>query len=233
MNMNEQQKGVLILLAILLACSTSIYLIIINILHPIAFLFVLFGCYPWCKVIWDTYNREKHRPTRILKKILPKFGFSIENTEWHKEDNLMRIFGVYQDDRFIIDASPECLYINIYDLAWHSIKSTDPSMRQYLEALNDTNAVHPNMSVIMGDPDENDMRDIFTASKTLIPEFQPHIYLESLMCDMLNCKRTFIENVQKDRPWLKAKRGPIGFNTSNEQETPAKTKVTGFAAHAE
>ncbi|MBO5698604.1 MAG: hypothetical protein J6R79_01175 [Bacteroidaceae bacterium] len=145
----------------------------------------------------------------------------------------MRIYGVYQGDHFIIDASPESLYINIYDLMWHSVKSTDPSMRIYLEAINDTNAENPNSSVVMCDPNENDMRDIYTISKTIIPDYQPQLYLETLMCDILNCKKTFAENVQKDRPWLKAKRGPIGFNTSSEEDTPKKTKVTGFAANAE
>jgi hypothetical protein len=53
------------------------------------------------------------------------------------------------------------------------------------------------------------------------------------MCDMLNCKKTFAESVQKVRPWLKAKRGPIGFNTSCEQENSEKTKISGFAANAD
>ena len=231
--MNDQQRAYLYLLATLLACAACIYLIAIEILHPIAFLFVLFGCYHWCKFIWDYFNIERRRPTRVLKKLLPKCGFSIEKTEWNEEHTCMRIFGVYQGDHFIIDASPESLYINIYDLMWHSVKSTDPSMRIYLEAINDTNADNPNSSVVMCAPDENDMRDIYTISKTIIPDYQPQLYLETLMCDMLNCKRTFAESVQKDRPWLKAKRGPIGFNTSCEEETPKKTKVTGFAANAE
>lgn len=145
----------------------------------------------------------------------------------------MNIYGDYQNEKFIIKASPDSLYINICTLTWHRIKSTDPSIHQYLEAINDTNAEHPNISVIMCDPDENDMRYIYTASTTLIPEYQPHIYLEQLICDIANSKSTFAENLQKDRPWLKAKRGPIGFNTSYEEETPAKTKVTGFAANAE
>ena len=233
MTINNTQKALLYLLAIILACSTCIYLITIEILHPVSIFVVLFGCFHWCKSIWEIYNIERHNPTRILKKILPKVGFSIENTEWNEERTFMRIHGVYQDDHFIIDASPESLYVNIYDLAWHRIKSTAPSIRTYLEAINDTNAAHPHASVVMCDPDENDMRDIYTASKTIIPDYHPHLYLDSLMCDMLNCKRTFAESVQKDRPWLKAKRGPIGFNTSYEEETPTKTKVTGFAANAE
>lgn len=52
-----------------------------------------------------------------MKKILPKFGFSIENTEWNKEDNIMNIYGDYQNEKFIIKTSPDSLYINICTLA--------------------------------------------------------------------------------------------------------------------
>lgn len=233
MNMNNKQKAILYLIAIIWVFAICIYLISINILHPISLFAILFGCYPWGKFIWGVCNLEKHNTTRILKRILPKCGFSIEKTEWDEEHTFMRIYGVYQGDHFIIEASTVSLFIKIYDLVWHSVQASDPSMRLYLEAINETNAAYSNLSVIMCEPDEKDMRDIYTASITIIPDYQPHVYLDHLMCDMLNCKKTFAESVQKDRPWLKAKRGPIGFNTSCEQENSEKTKISGFAANAD
>lgn len=82
-----------------------------------------------------------------------------------------------------------------------------------METINDTNALNPNMSVVMRHPDENNMRDIYTYSRTILPDYHAEIYLEHLMCEMLNCKNTFAECLKKDRPWLNAKKSPIGFHS--------------------
>ena len=211
--MNNNHKAILYSIAILLAMGSCIYLIHIGILHEISLLFLLFGVYPWCKNVWDVYNTERHIPTRILKELLPKCGFNIEKTEWNEEKNFVQYWGKYQGDNFLIEASTQSLYINIYDLPWNNIKSSDSSITSYIEAINDTNALNPNMSVVMCHPDENNMRDIYTYSRTILPDYQAEIYLEHLMCDMLNCKNTFAECLKKDRPWLNAKKSPIGFHS--------------------
>ena len=174
--MNNNHKAILYSIAILLAIGSCIYLIHIGILHEISLLFVLFGIYPWCKNIWDVYNAERHIPTRILKELLPKCGFNIEKTEWNEEKNFVQYWGKYQGDNFLIEASTQSLYINIYDLPWNNIKSSDASITSYMEAINDTNALNPNMSVVMCHPDENNMRDIYTYSRTILPDYQAEIY---------------------------------------------------------
>ena len=77
----------------------------------------------------------------------------------------MQYWGKYQGDNFLIEASTPSLYINIYDLPWNNIKSSGASITSYIEAINDTNALNPNMSVVMCHPDENNMRDIYTYSR--------------------------------------------------------------------
>lgn len=156
-----------------------------------------FGIYPWCKIIWDVYNAERHTPTRILKELLPKCGFNIEKTEWNEEKNFVQYWGKYQGDIFLIEASTPSLYINIYDLPWNNIKSSDASITSYIEAINDTNALNPNMSVVMCHPDEIICAIFIRTAGTILPDYHAEIYLEHLMCDMLNCKKTFAECLKK------------------------------------
>lgn len=214
--MRDKQKVVLYLVAATLAFSICIYLIVIGILHVVAVLPLLFGCYPWYKYIWNVYNIERRNTIRILKKILPKSNFSIEQTDWNEEHTLLRFWGKYQGDNFMIEASPHSLYINVYDLPWHNIKSSDASMHRYMEAVNDTNAKYPHLCVVVCDPDENEMRDIYTLSRTILPDYHPNEYLDNLMCTMLNCKNTLAESLKRERPWLNSKRNSIGFNAARD-----------------
>ncbi len=58
---------------------------------------------------------------------------------------------------------------------------------------------------------------------TILPTFKPAEYLESLMSDMLNCKRTFADSINKQRPWMKQQRNPIGSNTVQQGITNSQS----------
>lgn len=232
MTMIHKHKALICLLAVILVSAVSIYLTIIGVLPFFALIALLFGCHPWYKYIWNSYNIERRNTTKILKRILPQSGFLIEHEEWDEKHSQLQFVGKFNEEHFMIEASPNSPYINVYDLTWNRINASDPSMHRFVEAVNDTNAINPNMSVIVCDPDEENLRYIHTISKTILPDYRPHEYLECLMSSMLECKGTLIECFNRDRPWLNAKRGPIGFNTSQNHDNDDNAINTGFAATA-
>ncbi len=207
----EIRKAWLSAIGIVVIFAVCSYLIYIEIFHVCVLIFAAFGCYPWGKYIIAVVRHVLKNPVKILGKALPKCGFSIDKKEWNEERTFVRFSGKYQGDNFILEAAPNCAYINVYDLPWHSIKITDPQMAQLMEAVNDTNAQSANMSVVVCDPDDEGNRDIYTLSKTILPNYKPEDYLDSLMCDMLNRKRALAESMGRQRPWMKPQRGPIGF----------------------
>ena len=95
-------------------------------------------------------------------------------------------------------------------LPWNNIKSSDASITSYIEAINDTNALNPNMSVVMCHPDEIICAIFIRTAGTILPDYHAEIYLEHLMCDMLNCKK-HLQNASKKRsPLVKCKEKPHG-----------------------
>ena len=196
-------------------------LVLLNILNEGAFILAAIACYPMVKYLWQ-FAGYIHRDTiLILRKALPKAGFSIENTEWNDQHTTIRFHGKYQGDNFMVEAANESVYIMIYDMPWQGVKSSDPIVPKIMEAINEVNSAASNMSVVMCEPNEDGMRHIYTLSRTILPTFRPEQYIDSLMCDMLNRKPALVEAVNKERPYMVQRRGPVGFNV---QQTSANTE---------
>lgn len=220
MNLNYRQKALAYLAIIIAAIATGTALVIAGVLNWAGTLFVVaFGCLPLAKYVWQVAIHEKHDTIRILKAALPKCGFSIRETEWNDDKTAVRFHGQYQGDNFTIQAAHGYSYVEILDLPWSGIKSSDPAIGQMMEAINETNASSANMSVILCEPNEEGVRQLYTLAKTILPTYRPEAYLDSLMCDMLNRKKALHDNFAKPRPWMETpKRGPVGFNVAVEQE---------------
>lgn len=233
MEINKKKKALSAVFGIMVILGVCGYLIFIDVLPYAVFLIALLGCYPWGKYLWSVISSERRNTVRILKATLPKFGFIVEESSWDDDHSVVSILGKYQEEKFLVTASPGAAYIKVYDLPWLDVKSTDPSMPHMMEAVNDTNANIGNCRVIVSNPDSNGTRNVYTCSVTILPSYKPDEYLESLMCDMLNCKRTLAESIKQERPWMRQKRNPIGFSSAykgmdkasdDTQESEVKTQ---------
>lgn len=215
MTMNYRQKALASLAGIIAIFAGCLYLISIDVLNWEVIILAVFGCYPWAKYVWQVFRFEQRNTVRILQSSFPKFGFSIENTEWNDERTAVRMYGKYQGDNFMIEAAPSSAYVMIYDMPWTDVKASDPSVPRLLEAINETNAETANMSVFMMEPNEEGVRRIYTVSKTILPTYKPEQYLDSLMCEMLNSKKALHDNFQRERPWMTQHKGAVGFKVES------------------
>ncbi len=218
MENNYRYKAIAAFFGILIILGGCAYLVYTDVLIRWAIILAAWGCYPWAKYIWNVVNIERRNTIRILKNSLPKCGFTIEDESWNEDHTVINFSGKYQEENFLVSAAPNTAYIRVYDLPWLDIKTSDPNMSHVMEAINDTNSKSGNHSVIVSDPDEKGVRNVYTCSVTILPEYKPVEYLDSLMCDMLNSKRTFADCTTRQRPWLKQARHPIGFNAIQHKD---------------
>lgn len=203
--------------------GTSV-LVAMSILNAGAFILAAIACFTMAKQLWQIAGIMRRNTIRILSKALPKAGFSIENTEWNEQHTAIRFFGKYKEDNFMIEAANDCAFVMIYDMPWQGVKTSDPIMPKLMEAVNDVNAGSSNMSVIVCEPNDEGVRSIYTLSKTIIPTYRPEEYLDSLMCDMLNRKPALVDAINKERPYMAQRRGPVGFSVqqpSDQVDEPA------------
>lgn len=195
----------------------------LGILHPIAYLLAIAACAPMAKYLWAYAKYLHHNPIRILQKLLPKIGFKIENTEWNDNHSAVRFHGIFREENFFVEASDSTYFIDILDCAWQTVPATDKMIPRLMEAVNEVNARSSNMSVVVGEPAEDGLRRIYTTCRTIIDMRYPEEYMETLMCDMLNCKGRLSESLKKERPYMEPRRSPMGFQTTTADDDSAES----------
>ena len=191
-------------------------LVIADILEPLALVFAAAACYVSARYLWIYFMDILHSPVRVLKKVLPKVGFNIENIEWSDDKSSVSMIGKYQDDSFVIEAAPGYAFFTVTDMPWHTFNVDDPNMPRILEAINATNASCTHMSVILCNPDEEGNRVIYTKSSTLLPHYRTADYMQWLLTDILRRKHDLAEQLRQSRPWLDKQSRPIGFTAPDD-----------------
>lgn len=227
MTLSNRQKAWACVAGIAAVLAVVSYLRVIHAVTWAAWPFAVLCCYPWAKYAWQVFQYERRNTVRALNKALPKCGFAIENAGWNESETEFQFHGKYQGDNFVIVASPTVAYFWIYDLAWLCVKASDPSKHMVLEAINEINANAGNISVFITEPQEQGNRNILTVSKTILPFYKNAEFLACLMCDMLNQKAKFRESLEKERPWMARRAGPIGFNAgvTNDDENKQPSNI--------
>lgn len=219
MTLNYRQKAWAYAAGILAVFGTCAYFIFMDVGNAGLLIPAAFGCFPWAKYIWLVVRHEQSNTVRQLKKAFPKLGFSVTDTTWDDDKTAVRFTGEYRGDNFIIEAAHDSAYVRVVDLPWLEMKAVDPAVPRMQESINETNAEVSNMCVYMTHPDDDGIRHIYTLARTILPSHRPEEYLDVLMCDMLNRKRSLQENFAKERPWLNQRRGPVGFTVNSDQKS--------------
>lgn len=200
----------LLFIAAVMGVTTALYLN--GAFNAGGFIVAVIACLPAFKWLWHYAQRMHYDTVRRLIKRLPKAGFKIMDTKWSDDGTTVHFNGTYQGDHFKVNAIVGCAYVEFNDLPWYEVDAADPLITRVLEAINDVNERMPNISVVMKEPNKDGKRIIYTRGLTILPTHRTEVYIESLMCDMLNRKRAFFEAFHKERPYMSYRRTPVGFN---------------------
>lgn len=221
-------------LYILILLGVTAVLVVTKVISAWAFLIVPLAGFPLVKPIWYYIQDLRWSSIRVLRKALPKAGFVIEKEEWNDKHDAVRFNGKYQGYDFIIVAYTTNLYVWLDDMIWERLPASDSRMPKILEALNEVNTKSPGMSVVISEPDTNGIRSIHTITQIVLPGYSPADYLDYLMCEMLNRRLAFVEAFNKERPYMRQRRGPVGFNAQEDsanataQMSPAAQAGSGL-----
>ena len=211
--MTKKQKTAAVnVLAIVAILGATTALVLTGVLHAGVFALAALAVFPFAKSLWQAAKEYRRNTARLLRKAFPKIGFSVEDTEWSDDRKHVRFTGKYREDNFVIEASPnDCAFVRIIDLPWASIAASDPNVTRFLEAANCVNSQMPNISVVLGRPDDEGNRPLYTMADTTLPVGNTAEYLDALLIDILNRKPTFAEAYHLVEPTPAQRRGPIGF----------------------
>lgn len=180
--------------------GVCVYLTVTDARYALTFVFAAVFCYPWGRYLWNYANFQMRNPVRILRKSLPKCGFQLKKTELDSDSSTVRMFGQYNGGDYVIEASPAQEYVKIEELPWMKFKTCDPIVPYVLEAMNNTNACRPNVSVVLNDP-HNGERSMSTITRAILPIFRATRFLDGLLRDIFNCKSTLMNSIKVECPW--------------------------------
>ncbi|MBQ7941913.1 MAG: hypothetical protein IJ328_05845 [Muribaculaceae bacterium] len=210
-DVKETMRGILWLVGLISAVGVCVYYIVNGTFHPILILVLLICLYPWCEGFWNLFYYEcsDNRNKRILKRILPKIGFSITyENEYEVVPPLLYIFvGNYKGEKFMIKVFKS--FITVIDLPWYEIEETE-YMLPILEATNEVNNSTGFLSMLIRSDVEN-KRCVYTAYQIVLPEYKPENHLENMLNEMLACKREFMETLKEKRAEESLPNRKIGF----------------------
>jgi len=195
-----KQRAWASLIGIVAVFGACAYFTTLDIYNAGTFVIAAIGCYPLGRYLWSYIRFEMRNPVRILRKSLPKCGFKLTKTEWNSDFTTVRIFGTYNDGDYVIEASPSQEYVRIEELPWLKFKTCDPIVPFVLEAMNNTNARRPNVSVVLDDPCMGE-RKMYTITRAILPIFKATRFLDNLLMDLFNCKSTLVNNIKVECPW--------------------------------
>lgn len=193
-----------------------------GILYEAALFFIGIGCWLWGVYAWRLLQSELHDTIHIVNRNLAKSGFEFLESKWlnpEASNPTLRYYGRFAGEYLLIDMCHQAPSIYVVDWAWHSVKSNDPIIPILLEAINDTNAEHSNMSVALSDPNDEGDRELYTICSTVLPAYRVDDYLRFVFTQMIDQKKVLLKNMQRERPWTTQKRGPIGFSIQREAES--------------
>ncbi len=197
---NYNERAWASLAGIMAVIGVCVYLTTVDARYAVTFLFAAVVCYPWGRYLWRYLNFQMRNPVRILKRSLPKCGFELKKTEWDSESSTVRMYGQYNGGEYVIEASPTQEYVRIEELPWMSFKTCDPIVPYVLEAMNNTNACRPNVSVVLNDPFKGE-RSMSTITRAILPIFRATRFLDGLLRDVFNCKSTLVNSIKVECPW--------------------------------
>ncbi len=194
-----KQRAWASLIGIVAVFGACAYFTTLDIYNAGAFVIAVIGCYSLARYLWCYIRFEMRNPVRILRKSLPKCGFKLTKTEWNSDFTTVRIFGTHNGGDYVIEASPSQEYVRIEALPWLKFKTCDPIVPFVLEAINNTNARRPNISVVLEDSYMGERR-IYTITRVILPVFKATRFLENLLMDFFNCKSTLVNNIKVECP---------------------------------
>lgn len=118
----------------------------------------------------------------------------------YKEVNNLRIDFVYQGEQFLIEATNDCYFINVYDLWWYQL-STHCEVEEFAamqKAINEVNT-NANCTVLYIVNQETERIGVHTRKNMLfirqIPELT--VYLTSVLDDFFKVQRAVLAEIEK------------------------------------